>query len=93
MKRVARVEVARMLELEERFLVELEREAIVLPDPEGFYDATCVERARVCCTLHRELGVNLAGVEVILDVLERWQAERRRTREVLARLRAELDRR
>ena len=70
-----------------------EEEALVRPDPGGLYDSLCVERARVCCTLHRELGVNLAGVEIVLDVLDRWRAERQRNRELLAQLREALDRR
>ena len=91
-RRITRIEVAQLLELEEGFLVELEREAIVLPDPEGMYDPLAIERARLCCTLHRELGVNLPGVEIVIEVLERWRADRRRTAEILARLRDELRR-
>jgi MerR family transcriptional regulator/heat shock protein HspR len=89
-RRIARVEVAQLFALEERFLVELEEEAIVTPDRDGLYDASCVERVRVSCTLHRELGVNMAGVEVILELLERWRSDRERTRELLTRLRSEL---
>lgn len=91
-QRITRIEVARMLELDEGFLIELEAHDIVVPDPEGFYDAVRVERARLCCTLHRGLGVNFEGLDVVLDLLERWEQDRRRTRELLLRLRAELDR-
>jgi hypothetical protein len=68
-QRITRIEVARMLELDEGFLIELERHEIVVPDPEGLYDAVRVERVRLCCTLHRGLGVNFEGLDVVLDLL------------------------
>lgn len=90
-RRVTRIEVARLLELDEGFLVELERHELVVPDREGLYDRAALERARVCSTMHG-LGVNLEGVEVVLHLLERWQDERRRLREAIERLRDELER-
>ncbi len=91
-RRVTRIEVARLLEVEEGFLVELERHDIVVPDPSGRYDRAAIDRARLCWTMHHTLGVNMPGLEVALDLLERWHGERRRVRELLAQLRDELER-
>ena len=82
-----RREVIRLLELDETFLVGLEREAIVTAGPGGTYDAATVERIRLCATLQRELGVNLEGVEVALHLMEIIEGERREFAEVLAWLR------
>jgi hypothetical protein len=82
-----------LLELDEGFLVELERHEIIAPDREGRYGRLSIERVRLCGTMHDSLGVNLAGLEVALHLLESWQAERRRMRELLLELRDELDRR
>ena len=54
-----RRKVLSLLELDEAFLVGLEREAIVTAGPGGSFDAATVERIRLCATLQRELGVNL----------------------------------
>jgi hypothetical protein len=40
------------------------------------YEARAIERARVCWNLH-EMGVNEAGLEVILGLLDRLHDERR----------------
>lgn len=92
MNRIGRGEVAELLEVSESFLLELERHELVVPDRQGHYDRVAVERVRICWSMHHSLGVNLEGVEVALNLLERWHDERRRTRELLARLRDELDR-
>lgn len=91
-RRVTRIEVAQLLELDEGFLAELERNELVVPDRDGLYDRTAFERARICATMHYALGVNFEGVEVVLHLLERWQDERRRLRETIERLREELER-
>ncbi len=88
-RRATRVEVARILQIEEGFLVELERHELVAPDLEGLYDRVALDRARICWTMHHSLGVNLEGVEVVLDLLERWQDERRRVRALIERMREE----
>ncbi|HJL16117.1 MAG TPA: chaperone modulator CbpM [Sandaracinaceae bacterium LLY-WYZ-13_1] len=90
--RISRVQIAKLLELEEGFVVELEQHELIAPDREGFYDPGVMERVRVCWTMHHALGVNMPGLEVALNLLERLQGERRRTHELLARLRDELDR-
>lgn len=52
-----------------------EREGLIRPARSSgntrLYDADTVERLEIILTLTRELGVNLAGVEVILDLKSR----------------------
>ncbi|MEC7521424.1 MAG: hypothetical protein VYE22_16215 [Myxococcota bacterium] len=88
--RIDRVELAKLFDVEEGWVLELERHEIIVPDARGGYDARALERLRVCCGLS-QLGVNFAGLEVALDLLERWQGERRRLRALLAQLERELD--
>lgn len=83
---IDRVRLCRLLEVEEAFVVELERSEIIRSRPDGTYDARAVERTRISCSLSA-LGVNPAGLEVALDLLERWQDERRRVRDLLEQLR------
>lgn len=85
--RFTRVQLAELLELDEAFLVELERHEIVVPGPGERYDALAIERVRVCWTMHDALGVNLAGLEVALHLLDRLEHERRQVREILERYR------
>ena len=75
-KRITRREVQALLNVDETFLLELEQESIVRCDEEGCYPEASIERVRLCRTLHDELGVNLAGVDVILHLLETIHAER-----------------
>ena len=88
---ISRSEVRRLLEIDEGFLLELEREEIVVHESSG-YRAAMVERIRVCQSLHDELGVNLAGLEVAMRLLDTIHAERRQFEDVLKWLRTELDR-
>lgn len=67
------------------FVAVLERESIVT---RGDDPLAVVERIRVCWTLYDELGVNLAGVEVVLHLLERLGNERQTHLERLRKLRA-----
>ena len=69
------------------FLASLETERIILVR-DGEYEATTIERIRVCWGLHDDLGVNLAGLEVALHLLERLDTERRQHLETLRKLRA-----
>jgi hypothetical protein len=84
MVRISRREVETLLNVDEAFLLELERESIVRCDADGCYEAETIERVRLCRTLHDELGVNFAGVDVILHLLDMIRAERTQFREVLS---------
>ena len=67
------------------FVVELERESIVVCT-EGRYTLAQVDRIRVCWNLHHHLGVNLAGIDVALSLLDRLEGEREAQRQLLQRL-------
>lgn len=86
-RRVTRVQVVEKLGVTKSFLALLEREAIVCADAEQRYGTTDLESIRVCWTLHHDLGVNAAGLEVALTLLDRLHEERRRTRAFVERLR------
>ena len=81
-----------------------EREGLIRPERSAgntrLYDDETLARLEIILTLTRELGVNLAGVEVILNMreqMERMKAEMdqalRRVRREMADRREELDRR
>lgn len=88
---VTREQLRVLLEIDDDFLLSLEREQIVCSDTGSGYSPAMVERVRVCRNLHHELGVNLAGVEVVLRLLETIRAERGQFREVLEWLGHELE--
>lgn len=90
-RRIDRRELVRLLDVEEDFVIELERHEILRQDPRGGYDRACLERVRVCWSMHHSLGVNMEGLEVALDLLERWQAERREMHRLLRELRDRLE--
>ena len=85
--RIDRVRLAKLLDVEEGFIAELEEHEIVVCDDEGLYDHRAVERVRVCWGMRRSFGVNAPGLEVAVELLERWLAERRRVHELLRELR------
>jgi MerR family transcriptional regulator/heat shock protein HspR len=72
-----------------------EREGLLRPTrTEGntrVYDPDTVERLEIILTLTRHLGVNLAGVEVILHMKERMEKMQGEVRQVLTALREEAD--
>jgi len=90
-RRLTRIEIATLLDLEEGFVLELERHEIIMPGPDARFDAPSVERVRICWTMHDALDVNLAGLEVAMSLLERWQDERRRVHTLIEELRRERD--
>lgn len=51
-----------------------------------------LERLEVILTLTREMGVNLAGIEVVLNMRERMQAMQRQMQEFVRFIREELGR-
>lgn len=87
---IRREEVQVLLCVEDEFLVALEREEIVRSDADGGYSPSMVERIRLCQSLHEELGVNLAGLDVAIRLLDTIHAERSQFLEVLEWLRREL---
>ncbi|HEY7574052.1 MAG TPA: MerR family transcriptional regulator [Thermoanaerobaculia bacterium] len=70
-----------------------EREGLLRPArTEGntrLYDASTIERLEIILTLTRDLGVNLAGVEVILHMKERMEQIQGEVREMLSVIREE----
>lgn len=70
-----------------------EREGLLRPTrTEGntrVYDADTVERLEIILSLTRHLGVNLAGVEVILHMKERMERMQGEVRHVIAAMREE----
>jgi MerR family transcriptional regulator, heat shock protein HspR len=72
-----------------------EREGLLRPArTEGntrLYDADTIERLEIILTLTRHLGVNLAGVEVILHMKQRMEKMHGEVQKMLVVLREELD--
>ena len=85
-----RRQIVELLEIDEVFLVSLEREDIVLrdapPDAEGEFSERMLERARVAQNLVRDLEVNLPGVAVIVRLREEMVGLRRHMEDLLAQL-------
>ena len=76
-----------LLDLDREFLRTLEQEGIVTHGASGQYQTVMVERIRLCQTLHEELGVNVAGIEIALNLLEIIDTERQHFAEVLEQMR------
>ena len=74
-----------------------EREGLLRPTrTEGntrVYDPDTIDRLEIILTLTRHLGVNLAGVEVILHMKERMEKMQGEVRHVLSALREEVEER
>lgn len=72
-----------------------EREGLLRPArTEGntrLYDAGTIERLEIILTLTRDLGVNLAGVEVIIHMKERMERMQGEVQQLLSVLREEVD--
>jgi MerR family transcriptional regulator, heat shock protein HspR len=72
-----------------------EREGLLRPvRTEGntrLYDADTIERLEIILTLTRDLGVNLAGVEVILHMKEKIERMQGDVHQLLAALRDEVE--
>ena len=71
-----------------------EREGLLRPTrTEGntrVYDPDTIDRLEIILTLTRHLGVNLAGVEVILHMKERMEKMQGEVRQVLSAVREEV---
>jgi MerR family transcriptional regulator/heat shock protein HspR len=87
---------AKLCEMHPQTLRAYERQGLVRPQrPDShnrLYSEADIERLRQIQRLTRDLGVNLAGVEVILDLLDRMEAMREEMEQELARLRTEMAR-
>ena len=72
-----------------------EREGLLKPARTGgntrLYDADTIERLEIILTLTRHLGVNLAGVEVILHMKQRMERMHGEVQKMLGVLREELE--
>jgi hypothetical protein len=81
-------QIAEILGLDPEFVEQLEREEILLPEPEPEHEAAyserMLERARVAHELVHELEVNLAGASVIVRLREEMVVLRQRVH-ILAR--------
>ena len=82
-----RKQVMELLEIDDGFLVSLEREEIVVRDAPsespGEFSEQMLERARVAQNLVRDLDVNLPGVAVIVRLREEMAGLRRRLEQIL----------
>lgn len=72
---------AEVLEVHPQTLRQFEREGLVKPSRSKgnvrLYSEDDIERVRMILRLRRELGVNLAGIEVILGMREKMEEMRR----------------
>ena len=88
--------VSEMLGIHPQTLRLYEREGFIKPKRSGgntrLYSEEDVEKLEMVLRLTRELGVNLAGVEVILSMREQMEQMRREMEETIGQLREELAR-
>ena len=88
--------VSEMLGIHPQTLRLYEREGFVKPKRSGgntrLYSEEDVEKLEMVLRLTRELGVNLAGVEVILSMREKMEQMQREMEETIQQLREELGR-
>lgn len=88
--------VSEMLGIHPQTLRLYEREGFIKPKRSGgntrLYSEEDVEKLELVLRLTRELGVNLAGVEVILSMRGQMEQMQRETEETIRQLREELAR-
>ncbi len=88
MKRYSLKALVEILEVTPSFVKRLEEAEIILPTVEGdetFYTERDVRKLLLAKDL-KEMGVNLAGIEVILDMSDRMLTIRKEANETLHRL-------
>lgn len=89
--------VAERYEIHPQTLRLYEREGLLMPSRSDgntrLYTDEDLERLEVILKLTRELGVNLAGVEIILNMREKMEAMQRQMESFVATLNQELSRR
>ena len=90
MSAYTRRQIALLLEIEESFVLALEREEIVAADlseqEEAAFSEAMLERVRVAANLVNDLDVNLPGVSIILRLREELSDTRRRLEQLARRL-------
>ncbi len=88
--------VSDMLGIHPQTLRLYEREGFIKPKRSGgntrLYSEDDVEKLEMILRLTRELGVNLAGVEVILSMREKMEQMQREMDETIRQLRTQLER-
>jgi MerR family transcriptional regulator/heat shock protein HspR len=88
--------VSEMLGIHPQTLRLYEREGFIKPKRSGgntrLYSDDDIEKLEMILRLTRELGVNLAGVEVILSMRERMEQMHEEMEQAMVRLREELAR-
>ncbi len=86
--------VAEMYEIHPQTLRLYEREGLLLPSRSDgntrLYTEEDVERLEVILQLTRELGVNLAGVEIILNMREKMAAMQKQMEQFIAAMNTEM---
>ena len=74
-------DLSRMMSVEERHIVELVEEGVLsvlqIDASEWRFSGAALRRARIALRLERDLGVNLPGVALALDLLEELERLRR----------------
>lgn len=87
--------VSEMLDIHPQTLRLYEREGFIKPKRTGgntrLYSEDDVEKLEMILRLTRELGVNLAGVEVILSMREKMEQMQREMEATIQQLREELE--
>lgn len=88
-------EVVDIFQVEERFIADLEEEEVICPvcqdqPPEKLFSQTELEKVRIAKILVEEMGVNLAGVEIILRMRQNMLAMRRQFDAILEDLAREV---
>ena len=88
--------VSEMLGIHPQTLRMYEREGFIKPKRSGgntrLYSEEDVERLEMILRLTRELGINLAGVEVILSMREKMDQMQREMEKTINQVRGELER-
>ncbi|MDH4066325.1 MAG: MerR family transcriptional regulator [Acidobacteriota bacterium] len=86
--------VAEQFEIHPQTLRLYEREGLIQPHRSAgntrLYDDETIERLRTILTLTRDLGVNLAGVEVVLNMREQMESMKSQMDDLLESLKREL---
>jgi MerR family transcriptional regulator/heat shock protein HspR len=79
-------EVIKICKVDKDFIQQLERESVIQPVVQRsrkLYSPDQVDRIRIANLLIQEMGVNLEGAEVVLNMREQMIAMRRQFNEVL----------